>query len=349
MAMRWHLENWRKLYVGKSPAWLRLPVSARGLGFVLLTYCDDEGRIDIGEDAPGEAIAYLVGARPREHKRIAEDVEALLSDGYLVLDGSSLSIRNFAEAQDRTPAAKRTAEWRAKKDRETIEKAPAKSVTRISPGDVSDTSPSDESEPSPRDESVCAIRSESDPSPTRHDPPNPQGGRTGRAKPGPSGVTHCPDVDADAATVEAWLVRWDIPPVNDPVWGRTVVSFLDRHRASGKGWKVWKSAWRNQAGNAIGYGQSNAAEDYPRFRSELPDPNAPKPSVTYDAVYADRPVPPNPRLEAAMAKASADGFVPPPMPATAVEQGDLLRLMMAQAEPDSIRELKQAMAKSEAS
>ncbi len=178
--MRWHAEPWRKLYVGKSPAWLRLPVSARGLGFLLLTYCDEHGRIDIGDDAPGVAVAYLLGARPKEHKRIADDISALLADGYLVLDGRTVTIRNFAEAQDRTPAAKRTAEWRARKDEANKVKTSPGDASGAVTGDVTcdarETSPGDAGETSParrvRDDDLDPSRSES----SRRDPPNPPAG-----------------------------------------------------------------------------------------------------------------------------------------------------------------------------
>jgi len=117
MALKWHVEGWRKIYITKSPSWLRLPVSARGLGRELITYADDIGRIDIGSDDPGEAVAYLLGARPKEHQRIREDVAELIREGYLTVVPGFLVIRNFVEAQDRTPGAKRTAEWRARKSK----------------------------------------------------------------------------------------------------------------------------------------------------------------------------------------------------------------------------------------
>jgi hypothetical protein len=167
--MRWHAESWRKLYLAKSPAWLRLPVSARGLGRELLTYCDDEGRIDVGDDPPGETIAYLMGARPKEHKRIAEDVDALIADGYLVLDGQTLAIRNFAEAQDRTPAAKRTAEWRSRKDQAIGQTRAQRRVTCDVTRDVSRMSPGDAQVTSPGDVLVTTIRSE--PNRVDRDPP----------------------------------------------------------------------------------------------------------------------------------------------------------------------------------
>lgn len=159
MTTKWHLESWRKIYVTKSPSWLRLPVSARGLGRELLTYADDAGRIDIGDDKPGVAIAYLLGARPKEHKRIAEDVQELLTEGYLRHDGQALVIRNFVEAQDRTPGAKRTAEWRAKKNAQATgtSQPPSPETSHVT---HPVTSPSDISEPSQSDESVASIRSD---------------------------------------------------------------------------------------------------------------------------------------------------------------------------------------------
>lgn len=144
--MKWHVEPWRKAYVNKSASWLRLPVSARGLGRELLTYCDDDGRIDIGDDSPGVAIAYMLGARPKEHKRIAEDVAELLKgpDPYLVHEPGVVRIRNFVEAQDRTPGAKRTAAWRARKDSEQTSRRDVSGsvtcdVSRADAGDGAET------------------------------------------------------------------------------------------------------------------------------------------------------------------------------------------------------------------
>lgn len=102
MAIKWHSEPWRKLYTRISGTWLQLPVSARGLGTELLKYADDVGFIvDAGAEDPGLTIAYMLGAKPREHKRIVDDVSALLDDGYLVLEGTRLKIRNFSPAQER--------------------------------------------------------------------------------------------------------------------------------------------------------------------------------------------------------------------------------------------------------
>ncbi len=165
--MRWHVEAWRKLYLKCPPSWLRLSVSARGLGSELIKYVEDDGRLDIGTDEPGVAVAYMLGARPREHKRIAEDVAELIADGYLVREDRSLRIRNFVPAQDRTPGAKRTAEWRARQD--STAKQHVNRTEPTAPGTVSAshvvTSPSDTRETShvtsPSDGAVTASRVES--------------------------------------------------------------------------------------------------------------------------------------------------------------------------------------------
>ena len=146
--MKWHVEPWVKAYRTKTPEWLRLPVSARGLGRELLTYADeDDGAIAVGDGPVGLEIAYLLGARPREHKRIVEDVAELLKDGYLIAGPGRVLIRNFMEAQDRTPGAKRTAQWRERKTAEYVAKKRGNAaknghgnVTGKSPGDVADTS-----------------------------------------------------------------------------------------------------------------------------------------------------------------------------------------------------------------
>lgn len=117
--MKWEHETWRKLYVRASPQWSALPVYVRGLGDELLRICDDDGIIPLGGEAPGDAVARLLCAHRGERKRIAADVETLVSDGYLVVDGGSLRIRNFVSAQTRRTAnAERQAKWR-ERHRET--------------------------------------------------------------------------------------------------------------------------------------------------------------------------------------------------------------------------------------
>lgn len=110
--MRWQIETWRKLYTAKPASWLALPVSARGLGRELLTYCDDRGRIPIGDEPPGPAVSRLLSAHRGEQKRIDSDVAALLKDGYLLHEGDALVIRNFVQAQERSSSAERQQRYR---------------------------------------------------------------------------------------------------------------------------------------------------------------------------------------------------------------------------------------------
>lgn len=110
--MRWQIETWRKLYTAKPASWLALPVSARGLGRELLTYCDDKGRLPIGDEAPGPAVSRIISAHRHELKRIDADIADLLKDGYLIHDGAMLIIRNFVPAQERSSSAERQRRYR---------------------------------------------------------------------------------------------------------------------------------------------------------------------------------------------------------------------------------------------
>lgn len=329
MALKWHAEAWRKVYLSKPPSWLRLSVSARGLGLLLLTYCDDAGAIDVGQDDPCEAIPFLLGARPKEHKRIAEDVAALLADGYLVhAQGSgAVIIRNFGEAQDRTPAAKRTADWRARKNAEYAERTRI-GVTRDVTCDVTsmsrETSPETSPERHPGDEEVCAIRSGSEIDqeipPVVPPPWGPAPARSRRkAKSGePTRDTRSPG-DASPAVVEAWLAQWNIPPVSDPTWGPTVQDFLDRAEAKGSAYTKWGAAWRISARKAVGWGHCSGDPD----RCMRSDCETLFSASGHGGGYDRPPPPPNARLEAAKARLEADGWTPPPMP-TADDAGAAL-------------------------
>lgn len=114
MAINWHLEPWRKLYTRLTGEWLRLSVSARGLADELIRYARDDGSVvNFGDDDPADTIAYMLSAKPHEHDRIRDDFSALVTDGYLVIDGTTVKIRNFYTAQiKRSPAALRQARKR---------------------------------------------------------------------------------------------------------------------------------------------------------------------------------------------------------------------------------------------
>lgn len=189
--MRWEVETWRKLYVRVDAKWLRLPVSARGLANELLKYCDDEGRIDIGDDPPGLAIAYLLSARPGEHKRIAQDVDLLLSSehAFLLREPRALVIRNFQQAQGRKGSAERMARkrFRERQGDAPVTSPDASQVTSQVTGGV--TSQDRHSMTSQSD------GSRSDPDPDPRSPPTPplggvgstsQVGANGQAPPAPA-------------------------------------------------------------------------------------------------------------------------------------------------------------------
>jgi hypothetical protein len=127
--MKWENEPWRKLYTRLQGPWLRLPLSARGLARELLAYADDRGLVvvlDGTEEHPGDAFSSMMGARPNEFARVRTDVDALVSDKYLVRKGNEIYIRNFVEAQTkRSAAATRMArKRRADRDQKQPEPAP---------------------------------------------------------------------------------------------------------------------------------------------------------------------------------------------------------------------------------
>lgn len=122
MARRWHNESWRKLYTRMEGQWLRLPALARGLASDLLKYADEEGvllTLRSGE-MPGKAVASMVGAHAWEARTVVRCADELLLDGYLLVVGDVVSIRNFVEAQTRrSPAAVKQQRYRDKAERDS--------------------------------------------------------------------------------------------------------------------------------------------------------------------------------------------------------------------------------------
>jgi hypothetical protein len=98
--------------------------------------------------------------------------------------------------------------------------------------------------------------------------------------------SRCPDIDATPEAVEAWLLRWDIPPLSDRTWGPTVANMLSRNQASGGMFINWTAAWNTSAGKAVEWG--NASGDPARCRrSRLATPvqceRAPEPPAAPSA------------------------------------------------------------------
>lgn len=142
MATQWWREQWRKLYTKVDAQWLALPVSARGLADELLKYADEEGRLcrsDIEGGIPAE-IARILGARRNEYKRIADDIEALTKDTFLVVVDGWLCIRNYVAAQERlSPEALRQRRKRERDNKEEHDRDNERDMSR----DESVTTPRD--------------------------------------------------------------------------------------------------------------------------------------------------------------------------------------------------------------
>lgn len=169
--MKWEIETWRKLYVRVDAKWMSLPVSARGLGSELLKYVDDGGRLHLGTDLePGLAVAYMLGARPKEHRRIAEDFGLLVSSEHAFLideGGGAFRIRNFEKAQAKSGSAARMAKLRDNRRQKPSQVTSHVTGVVTSRGDAVVMSRSDD-----------PMTSQSDGSdPIRSDPPNPPGGK----------------------------------------------------------------------------------------------------------------------------------------------------------------------------
>lgn len=207
MSPRWHVETWRKVYVHKSAGWLRMSLSARGLGRELLTYVDDRGFLDTGGEDLADAVSRILGARRSEHDRVAADLAELLADGYLMEQPGGVIIRSFADAQDRTPGAKRTAEWRARKEasHETSHVMHARRVGDVSGVTACDSVPL-RSEPS-RAEPRGAGEATAPPEPAAPDPSPPEG--TPPAPPVSRKRTKPPKPDMSPETEAAWSAYLD--------------------------------------------------------------------------------------------------------------------------------------------
>jgi hypothetical protein len=121
MARRWYNEDYRKLYTRQDAAWLKLSFCARGLADHLLRYAALDGSVltlEPGEDLADE-LARTLSAKANERRIVKDSLDALIKDGYLVLDGHRLVIRNFVAAQERL--SQEAARQRRKRDRDAAE------------------------------------------------------------------------------------------------------------------------------------------------------------------------------------------------------------------------------------
>lgn len=105
---------WVRLYCHPSQSWLALSYSARGLGTdILRVSAATRGRIECGARDPFAVVALLCAIDPVDRRRAKKDFEALLADGFIVLEGTVLVVRNFERAQEtKSEAAARKAAQR---------------------------------------------------------------------------------------------------------------------------------------------------------------------------------------------------------------------------------------------
>jgi len=123
--------DWIKFYLYPSAEWELLPLSARGLGDEILRYVDrGTGTIALGKK-PVEALCRLLGAHPRERRRVAEDLEALKTDGFCsVSEDGVLVVRNYLRAQSAvSPVTERVRATRARQAEAVLKHQADASVT----------------------------------------------------------------------------------------------------------------------------------------------------------------------------------------------------------------------------
>jgi hypothetical protein len=96
--VRWQEERWIKLYTRDTGDWLFLSFDAQALFLMLLRKVDRHGSLSLGRRGPA-ALAPILG-HENAAERIGTALNALLEDGCVTLDGETLSIPNFGEAQE---------------------------------------------------------------------------------------------------------------------------------------------------------------------------------------------------------------------------------------------------------
>lgn len=101
MPLNWRREPWRKLYIREEGSFAGLPLLVRALAGELIKFGDDNGRIPLGGQDPASVICRRGGAEMGERRMVRRYVQVLLDDGYLVVEGDALRIRNFKPAQTR--------------------------------------------------------------------------------------------------------------------------------------------------------------------------------------------------------------------------------------------------------
>lgn len=104
MTRDWSRERWRKLYVReplKQQAW---PVLARGLRDYLIRRAEDDGELATSKDELLDALA----PKTWEREFVADAIDLLITDGFLVEDEAGIHVRNLPAAQGDDPSPRRT-------------------------------------------------------------------------------------------------------------------------------------------------------------------------------------------------------------------------------------------------
>jgi hypothetical protein len=88
-----------KLYTKEEGSFAQLPLYVRALAAMLLKLADETGRISLRGKDPCAAVAFQLGADQGDRRLLRKHIPALIADGYLVLEGGDLFVRNFTVAQ----------------------------------------------------------------------------------------------------------------------------------------------------------------------------------------------------------------------------------------------------------
>jgi hypothetical protein len=101
MAINWRHATYVKLYVREEGTFAMLPLYTRALARELLIACDDDGCIPCAGMEPHLAIMRRLGGTLGDRRRVKEDVDRLIADGYLVRGPDCVCVKNFSVAQAR--------------------------------------------------------------------------------------------------------------------------------------------------------------------------------------------------------------------------------------------------------
>lgn len=117
------------MYRREEGSFAQLPLVTRAIAAEILKLTNDDGVISVGDRAPWEAVCFALGATRGDRRVVKRAMEELLSDGYVIHDGQTLTVPNFPRFQGATteprpdPEATTTVQRRST-DRATTEPRP---------------------------------------------------------------------------------------------------------------------------------------------------------------------------------------------------------------------------------